>query len=82
MVRDTLQQKQPGSRLLAGLQELQEQHREGLPRLDPVEDMGVEEPLLAAAVHNMQRLERQLAACRQPSDTECGAVRSNYYVCN
>lgn len=66
---------EPRQAVMLMLRELQEQHREGLPRLDPVEDMGVEEPFLAAAVHNMQRLERQLAACRQPSDTEAAALQ-------
>ena len=52
-------------------QELQAKHQEGLPRLDPVEDLGLNDPVLKGIVQNIQRLEAQLAACKQPSEKQC-----------
>jgi ATP-dependent RNA helicase DOB1 len=47
----------PGAR-----QELEKRYPDGLPRLDPLEDLGVDEPGALAAVRAMEALEVQLAA--------------------
>ncbi len=44
------------------MQELEKRYPDGLPRLDPLEDLGVDEPGALAAVRAMEALEVQLAA--------------------
>ncbi|KAK9838518.1 hypothetical protein WJX81_004706 [Elliptochloris bilobata] len=47
---------------LLTLRELEKRYPDGLPRLDPLEDLGVDEPEALAAVRRMEALEAQLAA--------------------
>lgn len=43
-------------------QELEGKHPDGLPRLDPVEDVGIDDPELVAAAKKVAILEHRLAA--------------------
>ena len=43
------------------MQELERRYEHGLPRLDPVEDMNIQEPAVGSAVRRIQELEAQLA---------------------
>lgn len=43
------------------LQELERRYTDGLPRLDPVEDMNINEPAVSSAVRRIEELEKQLA---------------------
>lgn len=42
-------------------QELERRYTDGLPRLDPVEDMNISEPAVSSAVRRIEDLEKQLA---------------------
>ena len=42
-------------------QELECKYPDGLPLLDPVEDIGIQDPSLTAAVHKIAALEQRLA---------------------
>lgn len=46
---------------LLTLKELERRYEHGLPRLDPVEDMNIQEPAVGSAVRRIQELEAQLA---------------------
>ncbi len=43
-------------------QDVARKYPDGLPRLDPVEDMGIEEPALLEAASKLEGLEAQLAS--------------------
>jgi len=43
-------------------QEIESKYADGLPLLDPIEDMNIGDPALASAVRLVERLERELAA--------------------
>ena len=43
------------------MQELERRYPDGLPRLDPVEDMSIDEPAVGSAVRRIEELEKQLA---------------------
>ena len=45
----------------ACLQELKKRYPDGLPRLDPVDDMGIRDTRVAAAVRSIERMEKELA---------------------
>ena len=43
------------------VQELEKRYEQGLPRLDPVEDMNIVEPAVNSAVRRIEQLEKELA---------------------
>lgn len=47
--------------LLAWLQDIAKRYPDGIPLLDPVTDMGIDDPTLVSAIQNMNELEQQLA---------------------
>ena len=47
---------------MAAVQDLDRQFPEGIPRLDPVEDMQIEDAGMEAAVRAIEKLEGRLAA--------------------
>ncbi|KAK8959177.1 hypothetical protein KSP40_PGU016018 [Platanthera guangdongensis] len=48
--------------VLLAVQELQKQFPHGLPRLNPVKDMGINDPELTELVHKIEELEQKLAS--------------------
>ncbi|PKA55378.1 DEAD-box ATP-dependent RNA helicase ISE2, chloroplastic [Apostasia shenzhenica] len=48
--------------VLLALQELHKQYLKGLPRLNPVKDMGIEDPEVTGLVHKMEELEQKLVS--------------------
>jgi ATP-dependent RNA helicase DOB1 len=49
------------SQLQLTLQELESKYPDGLPLLDPVEDIGIDDPSMTAAVRKVAALEQRLA---------------------
>ena len=43
------------------VQELMKRYKQGLPRLDPIEDFGIQDPRMISAVREIENLERALS---------------------
>lgn len=68
--------REPRQAVFLTLKEVVAKHPDGIPRLDPVEDLGLgDDPDLVSAAHAITALEQQLATCRPPRPDEAEVAK-------